>query len=156
MYDDLVARIAAESKKYYDSDIQPPATEEALRRLRQRTQDELGAALPSGYLDFLRVTDGLNWNGLFIYASEKALIVGEANDFMSPFVDTNLIWRDNEPNKNYLFFADGEISLYVYNLVKERYELQDRPSGDVIRTFKTFDEMITKALKASLHEEDEE
>lgn len=155
MYDDLVARIAVESKRDYDSDIQPPATEESLRRLRQRAHDELGSTLPDGYLDFLRVTDGLNWNGLFVYASEKALIVGEANDFMSPFVDSNLIWRDNELNKNYLFFADGEISLYAYNLVKECYELQDRPSGDVIRTFKTFDEMITEALKASLYEDEE-
>ncbi len=156
MYQDLISRIAAQSKEDYDSDLQPPATEEALQRLHQKTRDELGATLPDGYLDFLRVTDGLIWNGLFIYSSEKAPILGETNEFMHPFVDTNLIWRDHEPHKNYLFFADGEISLYVYNLMKERYEILDRPSETLISTFDTFDELITEALRLSLHEEEDE
>ena len=158
MYQDLIARIAAESKADYDSDIQPPATEEALRRLRQKTRDELGADLPEGYLNFLRVTDGLIWNGLFIYSCEKAPIVGDPGEFMHPFVETNLDWRSYEPHKNYLFFADGEISLFVYNLAAGRYEIVDRPSETLISTFDTFDGLITEALRQRLHngEENEE
>lgn len=156
LYQDLVARIAVESKADYDSDIQPPATEEALARLRQRTRDELGAEIPEGYLDFLRLTDGLIWDGLFIYSSEKTPVVGEPDEFMHPFVDTNLIWRDYEPHKNYLFFADGEISLFVYNIVLHRYEILDRPSETIISTFDTFDELITEALRQRLHDGEED
>lgn len=156
MYRDLVERIADARRTMYKSDIQPPAPEEALQRLRQRTRDELGADLPEGYLDFLRVTDGLNWNGLFVYASDKNPVIKKPTVFMHPFIEDNLDWRSHEPHKNYLFFADGEISLYVYNLVKSRYEVLDRPSETVINTFQTFDEMITEALHQRLREDLEE
>ena len=156
IYQDLITRIAAESKADYDSDIQPPATEEALLRLSQKTQNELGADLPESYLNFLRLTDGLIWDGLFIYSSEKTPIVGEPNEFMHPFVDTNLIWRSHEPHKKFLFFGDGDVSLYVYNLAEGHYEILDRPSETVIQTFPTFDEMLTEALRQRLHENEDD
>lgn len=155
MYQDLVARIAAERRADYGSDIQPPATEEALLRLCRRTRDELGAELPEGYLDFLRLTDGLNWEGLFIYASDRNPVVGKPTVFMHSFVEDNLDWRSYEKRKNYLIFADGDISLFVYNLVEGRYELQERSSGTVLSTFDTFDGLITEALKSCLHDDKE-
>ena len=156
IYQGLIARIAAESKADYNSEIQPPATEEALQRLFQRTRAELGADLPASYLNFLRLTDGLIWDGLFIYSSEKTPVVGEPNEFMHPFVDTNLIWRSHEPHKKFLFFGDGDISLYVYNLEKDCYEILDRPSETVIQTFSSFDEMLTEALRHRLHDNEED
>ncbi len=155
MYQDLVARIAAERKAGLGSDIQPPATEASLAHLRQRTRDELSAELPKGYLDFLRMTDGLNWEGLFIYASDRNPVVGKPTIFMHSFVEDNLDWRSYEKRKNYLIFADGDISLFVYNLVEKRYELQDRSSGTVLSTYDTFDAMITEALKTTLQDDKE-
>lgn len=162
MYQDLVMQVAARIKAEDASDLQPPATEQALERLRRRTRDELNADLPEGYLDFLRLTDGLVWNGLFLYASESAPIVGTSDEFMHSFVEDNLNWRSIEMHNDYLFFGDGDISLYAYNLVLGRYELQDRSSGTVLETFDTFDGLVTNALNSYLHmnegedEDDEE
>lgn len=156
MYQELVARVAIKRREDPRTDIQPPATEESLARLRQRARDEMGAELPEGYLDFLRLTDGLNWEGLFIYASDRNPVVGKPTVFMHSFVEDNLDWRSYEPHKNYLIFADGDISLFVYNLVLGRYEHQDRSSGTVLRTYDTFDALITEALKSCLHEDEED
>ena len=156
LYLDLVERVAVGLRTLYGTDIQPPASEEALIHLRQRTHNELSAELPEGYQNFLRVVDGLNWNGLFVYASEKNPVLNKPKTFMHSFVEDNLDWRSYDVRKNYLFFADADISLYAYNLLEKRYELQDRSSGDVIHTFKTFDEMITEALRLSLHEDEED
>lgn len=156
MYQDLVKRIAAERRALHLSDLQPPATEDSLQRLRQRAQDELGAKLPEGYEDFLRVTDGLNWDGICIYASDRNPVVGKPTAFMASFVDDNLDWRSYEKRKNYLIFADGDISLFAYNLIESRYEIQDRSSGTVMGTFTTFEEMITEALKERLRDDEQE
>jgi len=156
MYRSLVEQVAMGLRTLYKLDPQPPATEASLQHLCQRTRDELSAELPDGYLDFLRITDGLNWNGLFVYASDRNPAINTPTIFMQSFVENNLDWRSYEPHNNYLFYAEGDISLYGYNLVEKRYELQDRSSGDIISTFETFDEMITEALKISLHEDGEE
>lgn len=153
---DLIEQVAAGCRTFYHEDLQPPATEAALDRLQQRAQEELGASVPEGYLDFLRVTDGLNWEGLFVYASDKNPVAGKPTLFMHSFVDDNLDWRSYAPHCNYLFFADGDISLFAYNLAERRYEIQDRPSGTVMGTFDTFDAMIAEALRNSLREDEDE
>lgn len=142
---DLIAQVAAGLRTVYHHDMQPPATEAALDRLQQRAQEELKASVPEDFLNFLRVTDGLSWVGLFVYAS-----------FMQSFVESNLDWRSHEWHNNYLFYAEGDISLFAYNLVEKRYEIQDRSSGNVLSTFDTFDAMLTEALRNSLREDEDE
>jgi hypothetical protein len=129
----LIDRIAGLLRQYYKDDIQPPATEEAL--------------------DFLRVTDGLNWDGLFIYASASDSVDGNPAVLIHSFVVDNLDWRSYERRRNCLIFADSDISLYALNLVIGRYEVQDRSSGTVMETF---DVLITEALRLCLHEGEEE
>lgn len=153
---ELIQQVAAGRRSFYRSDIQPAATEAALERLQQRAQKELDASLPDDYLDFLRVTDGLNWDGLFVYASGKNPVIEKPTAFMHSFVDDNLDWRSHAPHRNYLFFADSDISLFVLNLASRRYEILDRPSGTLIQTFDTMDAMLTEALRLSLHEDEDE
>ncbi len=130
--------------------MRPSATEADLVRLSARALAELPIKVPQEYKEFLRIVDGLNFNGLFIYSSHNT------DDYEHGFVETNLLWRSYEVNEDSLLFADSDINLYAYNLVEKRYELQDRPSGDVYDSFNTFDEMITEALRLSLHEGEEE
>lgn len=149
MYQQYLQKIEAQARMYGER-IHPPASEADLASLSARSLAELSAEVPQQYKDFLRVRNGLNFDGLFIYSSHNT------DDYKHGFVDSNLDWRSYEINNDLLYFADADINLYVYNLVEGRYEIQDRPSGDVYDTFKTFDEMITEALRLSLHEDKEE
>ncbi len=143
MYQELVARAAVLIREDYKQEPPPPATEEALRR---RTRDELNEDVPGGYLDFLRVTDGLMYNGLFLYGTVEE----------NSFVEKNLEWRSYEEHNKYLIFGDGDISLYALNLITGRYELQDRPSGTVMETFDTFDALVAEALRPYVQEDGED
>ncbi len=155
MYRELVARAAILLRKDYGKDLAPPATEEALAHLCQRTRDELHEDLPDGYLDFLRLTDGLRYNGLFLYGTDGDGVAGNSRPSKNSFVENNLDWRSYEERNKYLIFGDGDISLYALNLITGRYELQDRPSGSIIEAFDTFDALAAEALRPYVQDDAE-
>ena len=155
-FQELMQQVTAEVYTRYNRHLQPPATEAFLARLRQRTHDELSAELPEGYQDFLKRTDGLYFDSLVIYASDRNPVSDKPGAFMQSFIENNLEWRSYEKRKNYLYFADEDISLYAYNLIEKRYEIQDRSSGGVVSTPNTFEEMIMEALKWHLQDDEED
>lgn len=140
MYKQYLQEVENQARMYGEQ-MQPPATETALASLSDRAQAQLSAQVPPEYKKFLRAMDGLNWNGLFIYSSH------DTDDYKHGFVESNLDWRSYEINEDFLYFADADINLYVYSIRDEEYQILDRPSMDVYGSFKTFDEMITEALK---------
>jgi len=140
MYQQYLQEVENQTKMYSEQ-MQPPATETALADLSARALAELSAVVPQEYKDFLRVTDGLNWNGLFIYSSHNT------DDYKHGFVDSNLDWRSYEINDDFVYFGNADINLYVYSIRDSEYQMLDRPSMDVYGSFRTFDEMLTEALK---------
>ncbi|MDR1450991.1 MAG: YrhA family protein [Helicobacteraceae bacterium] len=100
----------------------------------------------SEYIDFIKVINGLNFNGLYIYSLNKKINYN--------IYESNEIWRENELGQ-YIFFADDDISWYCFNRNNGKYYLLDKPSGDIMNEYKTFDEIIIRALKISLYIDDE-
>ena len=130
--------------------VQPPCSAVSAERLKLEVRAEFSCDVPAGYIDFLRITNGVEWNGLGIYASETARLVGyvgKIDSYIQGFVDANLDWRAFEPHKDYLYFANSGISLYAYNLVESRYEIQDQSSMDVAEVLPSFDHLIASALR---------
>jgi hypothetical protein len=149
MYEQLLTRVGAEQARYGERS-QPPCTEEGLERLRRRAQEELGAEVPEEYAAFLRAQDGLNHNGLFIYASETSPVAGGADATIEGFVEANLGWRDDEFFKDYLVFGEGNLDLYVRHLPTGEYRVIDRTPGNLIEQHPSFDQLIAAALKSHL------
>jgi hypothetical protein len=56
---------------------QPPAADERIRDLRQRSRAELGADIPEEYAELLRLANGFDWNGMVVYAAETTPIPSE-------------------------------------------------------------------------------
>jgi hypothetical protein len=149
MYEQLLTQVGAEQARYGERS-QPPCTEERLERLRQRAREELGAEVPEEYADFLRARDGLNHNGLFIYASETSPVAGGTDATIEGFVEANLGWRDDEHFNGYLVFGEGNMDLYVRHLPTGEYQVIDRTPGNLIETHPSFAQLIAAALKAHL------
>jgi hypothetical protein len=147
MYQQLLVEVRA-AQASYGAQSQPPCPGDRLEQLRRRVRDELGAGLPEAYIDFLKAQDGLNHNGLFIYASERAPIVGATNATIQGIVDANLGWRDVEAMRQYLVFGEGNMDLYVRHLPTGAYQIVDRVPGNLINTFGSFEELIAAALTA--------
>ena len=57
----------------YEVASQPSLSEEAREAFKSRVAYTLSYELPQAYLDILSKTDGLDWNGVVLYASETRL-----------------------------------------------------------------------------------
>lgn len=149
MYQELLERVAGEQRRFGDQSL-PPCTDEQLRRLKLRAQEELGAELPAGYIDFLRRTNGLDWNGVVIYASETLPIPGYDDRFIEGVMEVNLSYRDNEWFQDRVVFGSDGMDIYTYEVTTGEYQIYDEVPHNLIETVSSFDELMARALTRSL------
>ena len=146
MYKQLLTGVA-EWMRTNSLQMQPPGRETDIEDVRARARAQLGAELPEEYYTLLRETDGLDANGLVVYATRTSPIAGHADRFIEGFVEANLGWRDLADNQSYLFFGESGMSLFAYHLVDRRYQVLDRSSGSLVEAVAGFDELVARALE---------
>lgn len=149
MYQELLTRVAEEQRRF-GSGLQPPSTEEQLQRLVERARHELHTEPPAEYLNFLRLTNGLDWNGVVIYASHNVPIVGHPDRPIPDLIEMNLNYRDDPRFEDLLVMGSNGMDLYTYRISKGVYEIYDEVPHELVETVPTFDELMTSALTRSL------
>lgn len=150
MYEKFLTEIEEEEASS-DEQMEPGASAAKIASLRESALRELGAELPAGYLDFLGRHNGLIYNGLNIYGTERRKVAGEPDVFIEGFTDSNLEYRDVDYFSDLLVFGDGDIDLYVYQISKNEYQVRDRvPADNIYETFGTFEELLAHALEEYL------
>ncbi len=135
---------AKEEAGRFDGTWQPPCTARDIKKLQERVHAELHAELPKGFIEFLKITDGYNWNSVFVYASKKT------DDFEYDFVEMNLLRRDLDWMSDFLIFGSNDMDEFVYQISTREFQTRDRVPFDVVKTFTSFDEMITHVLDENL------
>jgi hypothetical protein len=128
---------------------QPPARERDVEDLRERARAELGAEVPEAYCDLLRQADGLDANGLVLYASRTSPVAGREDLSIQGFVDANLAWWDLEANRRYLCFGESGLSRFALDREDGRYRVLDRSSDSVVEDVASFEELVSRALEES-------
>lgn len=128
--------------------MQPPLSAERRQAFEQRVTQIFGYALPEAYLDVLAASDGLDWNGIKIYASEL-YAQGEVFIHMG-FVEANVQLRQYEPNRDFIYFADSGMDAYRHNLVTNEFEVSDRVGGTVFDSFATAEELFAQVFNHML------
>lgn len=150
MYESLLRELAKKRAKYSQS-MQPPCEEGKIEQLEREALAKLSTALPDEYIEFLKITNGLDWNGLLIYACETTPISGYTDRFIPGFLETNLRTRKEcEPCRDFLFFGDSGIDAYAYKISSSEYQILDRSSMELTETFSSFDDLISEALRIHL------
>jgi len=111
-----------------------PAIEEFRKTVRQK----VGVDLPEGYCNILRLTNGLWYNGLGVFGT-------------SAFLDRHEDYKTWSGYTSLIVYAIDELDSYVYDTKTNLYCRIDSPDpSDVRSSFKTFDEMMTRALSVAL------
>jgi len=136
-----------DDKRGYGESPQPGCDAQQLERLRERARKELRTEFPEAYYDFLRQTNGLDSNGLVVYASETTPIVGHNDMSIEGIVDANLGWRDFAPHRRLVVFAESGTALYVYDNDGREYQQLDRQSNSVIAELPSFEALLHRALE---------
>jgi hypothetical protein len=149
MYQELLRRVADEQRQF-GSELQPPATEDQLQLLRDRARAELHAEFPTEYLEFLRLTNGFDWNGVVIYASDTVPIARHPDRTITGVVEMNLNYRDDSRFEDLLVIGSNGMDLYTYRISTGASEIYDEVPHELVETVPTFEELVTKALTRSL------
>ena|SRR5882724_6467960 len=145
MYQELLEEIAKELEGRGE-DLQPPCSADSLKQLGDMAQAVLSCSIPEEYTEFLSMTNGLDWNGLVIYASATTPIVGLDDALIQGFVEANFLWRDYKPNENYLIFGESGLSKYVYNTARSEYQVIDRSSMGIVESVESFTVLLKRAF----------
>ncbi|WLR42627.1 YrhA family protein [Bacillus carboniphilus] len=95
------------------------------------------------YENFLRLVNGLDFNGLVIYGAESS-------EDSNSLIGANEIWLENEWDKNYLFFGDSSISWYCVDVDDLVFYELDKPSGEIVEEYNSFEGMVNAALNSVL------
>ena len=122
-------------KKLDGKSIMLPVSDENIQTIKEWISRSISENLwISEYGNLLKKVNGLEFNGLVIYNANP-------DDENNGFIGANEIWRDNEWDSNYLFFGDSSISWYCLDIENNVFLELDKPSGDIVGEFNSFDEM---------------
>ena len=130
--------------------MQPPCTEAAIEALDRRMREILGVPLSGAHAAFLRRADGIDYNGLVIYASERGSLEGYEDRTIDGVVEANLDLRSLEPMRRYLVIAESGTLLWVLDLETSTYRSVDRTTLDPHALHDSFESMLADALARHL------
>ncbi|SEJ53399.1 hypothetical protein SAMN04488127_2126 [Bhargavaea ginsengi] len=119
---------------------EPPAfgllIDEFIKWASEKTRNQ---AFINDYIDLMKITNGLQYNGLLIYNINQ-------DDQNNSVYAANRIWWELEWNRRYIFLADSSISWYCFDLTDNKFYELDKPSGDQIQEFSCLEDLITNSI----------
>jgi len=148
-YQHLLLKIEQDIKKTGRT-LQPGCTRNQVDQFILSVQETLGATIPEGYIQFLSHTNGLMYNGLMIYASQKTQLQGKQNVYIWGFIEANMLHRKDPFFHDFLVFGQGNMDYYVIYLPDASYRVIDRVPGNVIDILPSFDDLIVRAIEDHL------
>lgn len=148
-YTELLKKVEQQASNYGET-MQPPATEVMLNKLIEDSTKELQTTVPSDYLAFLRIMNGLDWNGMSIYACTDAVSADSSHARISGLIEANLNHRDIDVMQDFLVLGEDSMDVYVYDPKSKKYQARDRTAFDINETFNSFDDLVAWALQKHL------
>jgi len=131
---------------------QLPCPDSEIAELRRRARTDLGNELPPEYLALLTRVNGLNWNGLFIYASRPSRMEGRPDLTISGVVEINQAYRRAVCMDDYLVLADWDTDIYAHHIPTNTFLVTSKPSLVVLETYADCGSLLAFALRTALGE----
>lgn len=137
-------------KSVYGEKINVGASEEELKVFLEDVRRELKIYLPDEYVRFLKIVNGIEFNGFILYGIDQRFLSRSQNQIINGFIENNSIWYENEWQKKYIFIGESNISWYVYDLNERKWYELDNPSGRETEMFVSMDNLVEKILGDAL------
>lgn len=131
--------------------MQPPATDKDILSLMKELKGKHSISLPLDYIELLKISNGLEFSGLRIYATHTIPIEGHSDRFIEGILDANAIWWENPDTRKYLFFGEDDLSLFGFNTETGEYEDLDRVSLDAMDNFSNFTSLISQSINTRIN-----
>ena len=125
--------------------FEKPITEKEGILLKELVIEKFNLILPEQYIDFLKMTNSFNFDGEMIYGMDVKYLDG-SNGGEYGVIEYNEVYHENEMNRRFFFFGDGNMDAYVLDIEKGKYYFIDKFSHEVWEEFDTFNDMIEHIL----------
>jgi len=126
----------------WDEQLEKPISNEDLVDFMQNVNFLFSMQLPIDYVNFLKINNGLEFNGLVIFGSKNSLYP-EAS--LLALVEANNIFRDLKSNisKNIILIGETSTGVLTYDYLNNVYQFRDRIALERIEVYASFDELMT-------------
>ena len=148
-YEPMLAAIQSDRRNAGEV-VRAGASEDAIRQMISDVHASYGIAVPEAYLDFLRVSDGLMYNGLVLYSSTDTEAHPGEGGFWQGMIEANSIWRGSPANKNLLVLGDDDLDIFAWAPERRAFIQADRIGRDREIVHPSCEAMIEAALAARL------
>ena len=131
--------IIINSRLKYNLPIIQPISTNLINDFQKKFKAFFDFEVPKDFLDFLKISNGLEENGFLVYAGTEFT----ENNVVKGIFENNSLWyeQDGEDVK-YIFFAESGQDLFVLDKKENKCLLIDRYSGEIYESFSNFKNML--------------
>jgi len=148
---DKISSLLDEFKKAHDpvgSILFPGASGKKIENFSRLCEAQLNTRPPLEYLNFLKRHDGFTAEGVNLYSSSIERVEHEGE---LAFLEMNILHRELPWNREFLFFGDSDMDVYVLDLKKNIYQVRDKQAFDnIYESFGLFQDLLKKILEDAI------
>lgn len=150
MWREQVDRIAQLREKR-NRKLNLPVNESELSRFRKSVVEKFGEdVLPQQYYEFLQTVNGIEFNGLRMYGIDQIYLDAKPINQVDGFFDANETWESIKDEDELIFFGESDIAWYCYHATQNSFVELNKPSGELMETFRDFGTMLESAFSVAL------
>lgn len=107
--------------------------------IEEKFQEELGHAINSSYIDLLQMTDGLVYEGIFLYSAISRKYP-DSDGVSMELIDLNLMYREDAGLDNhFIVYGEADMELVVHDLNEKKFQIRDKVGFDTV--YEEYDSM---------------
>jgi len=123
--------------------IPSPATDEDISRCNTDLIELALEPLPQGYVDFLKINDGLAWNGIEFYSTYQVFEADNPDGYkLMDLVTMNDLFNDFYELDEKVLLGRADDDYYTYNIETKKYEILEYTSRELMDEFDLFADLF--------------
>ena len=131
--------------------IPRPASDEDIAECQGDLAEYGLEPLPQGYIDFLKINNGLAWNGIVFYSTYIVTVEGDPSGFkLMDLVSENDDFNDRYELDEKVLLGRQDEEYFTYNITTKKYEVLELESREIWEEFDNFEDLFYFAVGGRL------
>lgn len=140
------------SRERYNGRMQPPADDAMIAKLQADCRARFGLRIPERYCHLLRITDALNWNGVYFHGTARRPYADHPDMTLGGLLEETTEWWHWQQK---LILGNIEDQYFFYDQEADEYQVYRVSDNKPYRRFKEFDELFAHAFDGRFPEHDD-
>ena len=147
--EDIIKEVRLAAKKWGEA-LETGATQTEIDEFVKEVKRQYDTVPPRGYLDLLRIVNGLEFNGLIIYGTKDS--ISDPDSSPLNFFVANDSFRDarKQDTEKLLLLGETSTGILVYDIDCEKFQYRDRIGIDRVEPYSCFEAMLESEVKKVL------